>query len=512
MKYGRSMRRDICEKNRREDESVEAYQYEGDWRPYAFLEEKSGFASLEMIQNRYLCADMSGKLEYGGIPIWSDGKHVCLNPETVMTLILGGTGSGKSRNLIVQNIILNALAGESMVIMDIKGEFSTGSLSGVVRGTLEENGYQCFFLDYRTLEADGYNFLAVPYQMYRNGKKEEAAIMVNHVVKALRSIYKGSGGDPFWDLTASKYLTAVIMLLFEYCGREEQVNMLTLETFTTERGCSYMKEMVEEYGASDSVMAMLESVVSEPEKTRMSTLATVSSYLEVFLSNEKLLRMMSSSTFSVCDLFLKKTALFIIVPDEVDTYDRINGMVLQQISAALVSEAYQYGGVLPRRVNFICDEFCNYYIPNMGRNISAQRSRNIRWTLVCQGKKQLEQVYGREADVIFANCKNIYFLSSPEEELLEYIARKAGTTRITEDGTRQPVLTADMLRLMKRKDGYADVCFLAEGKVFVTKLPDISNYTCGMERNKTYTIPKKEKKKPEIYRPSQLFLDYERRG
>ena len=90
--------------------------------------------------------------------------------------------------------------------MDIKGEFSTGSLSGVVRGTLEENGYQCFFLDYRTLEADGYNFLAVPYQMYRNGKKEEAAIMVNHVVKALRSIYKGSGGDPFWDLTASKYL------------------------------------------------------------------------------------------------------------------------------------------------------------------------------------------------------------------------------------------------------------------------------------------------------------------
>ena len=170
------MRRDICEKNRREDESVEAYQYEGVWRPYAFLEEKSGFASLEMIQNRYLCADMSGKLEYGGIPIWSDGKHVCLNPETVMTLILGGTGSGKSRNLIVQNIILNALAGESMVIMDIKGEFSTGSLSGVVRGTLEENGYQCFFLDYRTLEADGYNFLAVPYQMYRNGKKEEAAI------------------------------------------------------------------------------------------------------------------------------------------------------------------------------------------------------------------------------------------------------------------------------------------------------------------------------------------------
>lgn len=494
----------------RRNENGNDYQYEGDWRPYAFLEEKSGFASLEMIQNRYFYADISGKLEYGGVPIWSDGTHVCLNPETVMTLILGETGSGKSRNLIVQNIILNALAGESMVIMDIKGEFSTGSLAGVVRGTLEENGYQCLFLDYRTLDADGYNFLAVPYQMYRSGKKEEASIMVNHVVKALRSIYKGSNGDPFWDLTASKYLTAVIMLLFEYCGREEQINMLTLETFTTEKGCSFMKKMAEEYGACDSTMAMLESVVSEPEKTRMSTLATASSYLEVFFSNEKLLRMMSSSTFSIRDLFLKKTALFIIVPDEVDTYDRINGMVLQQISAVLVSEAYRYGGILPRRVNFICDEFGNYYIPNMGRNISAQRSRNIRWTLGCQGKKQLEQVYGREADVILANCKNIFFLSSPEEELLEYIARKAGTTKITEDGSEQPILTADMLRLMKREDGYADVCFLAEGKVFVTKLPDISNYLCSVGKNKTYTIPKKEKKEPEIYRPGQLFSDYER--
>ena len=110
-------------------------------------------------------------------------------------------------------------------------------------------------------------------------------------------------------------------------------------------------------------------------------------------TNEKLLRMLSNSTFDLHDVSKKPTALFIILPDEVDTYAPIAGLMLQQISATLVQDAYKCGGKLPRRVNFLCDEFCNYYVPGMMRSISAHRSRNIRWYLVCQSQKQLEACY-----------------------------------------------------------------------------------------------------------------------
>ena len=85
--------------------------------------------------------------------------------------VIGETGSGKSRKLIAPLICNLAKAEESMIIFDIKGEFSTGILSSYVRGILHNNGYNCVFLDFRNLESDGYDLLAYPTKLYREGKK-----------------------------------------------------------------------------------------------------------------------------------------------------------------------------------------------------------------------------------------------------------------------------------------------------------------------------------------------------
>lgn len=455
-----------------------AYSYEADWRPYAFPPQTTGFTSEAQLESRYtrVRLEKNTPLKVGGLPILSDGTSAILNTDNEHSLIYGGTASKKTRTLIIPLIEILAQARESMIIMDIKGELSDGTTFPQIRGALEASGYDCVFFNLRDMDADGFNLLVEPYQLYKSGHRDEAIRMCNDIVESLASIYHNTKADPFWEMTAKLYLVAVMVLMFELCQDVSRINMLTLASYTDWDSCEDMRQIAELIEVDNNIMTMLRSVTSEPDRTRMSTLATVNSMLTSFLTNEKLLKMLSNSTFDLHEISKHPTALFIILPDEVDTYSAIAGLMLQQIGATLVRDAYKSGGKLPIRVNFLCDEFCNYYIPGMMRAISAHRSRNIRWYLVCQSQKQLQAAYPKEADTIMANCTNLYFLSSPELSLLEYLSRRAGCTTITQDGSPTPILSVADLQGLKKGWTHTDVYFTAGDIHYVSAMPDIEQY------------------------------------
>lgn len=485
------------------------FRYESDWRQFAFPPQSSGFASEETLCRRYTTVKLErgGQLKAGGLPIVSDGVRAVINTENEHSLIYGGTASKKTRTLIVPLINILAKARESMVIMDIKGELSDGISFPHVRALLEEQGYECLFFNLRTMDGDAFNLLKEPYRLYKEGCRDEAIQMCSNIIDALASIYKDSKADPFWEMTARQYLTAVTILLFELCQDEGKINMHTLASYTDWDSCENMRQVAELIDKESNIMTMLRGVVSEPDRTRMSTLATVNSMLTSFMTNEKLLKMLSTSTFDLHDISKRPTALFLIVPDEVDTYAPIAGLMLQQISATLVQDAYRNGGMLDRRVNFICDEFCNYYVPGMMRAISAHRSRNIRWYMVCQSKKQLEACYPKEADTIIANCSNIYFLNSPELELLEYLSRRAGTTTVTRDGQPKPVLTVADLQGLKKGWTHTDVYFTSGNLHYVSAMPDTSQYRFVSHLKQALPMPKRTFEVPPIYSASRMLRD-----
>lgn len=456
------------------------YTYEADWRPYAFPEESAGFSTEEELRAAYtpVRLEAGGTLPAGGMPILSDGVRAVINIENEMTMIFGATASKKTRTLILPLMSILALARESMVVMDIKGELSNGVSFPQIQALLAAMGYDCRFLNFRDKDGDGYNLLLEPYRLYTAGQRDEAVKLVNDIAEALSAFYHGTKADPFWEMTAKQFLVSTAILLFRMCRRPEQINMLTLASYTDTRSCQLLEQVADvlDQDQNDNIMTMLRSVLSEPDKTKMSTLATVNSMLTSFVTDEKLLRMLSHSTFDLRDLYKRPTVLFLVVPDEVETYSRIVGLLLQQISATLVSDAYELGGALPRRVNFLCDEFCNYYVPGMDRNISAHRSRNIRWYLVCQSAKQLQARYPREADTILANCSNLYFLNSPELPLLEYLSRRAGNTEVTPDGKPRPILRVEDLQGLKKGWTHTQVYFTSGNRHFVSAMPDISQY------------------------------------
>lgn len=485
------------------------YIYEADWRQYAFPPQKNGFTDEETLEQIYtrVILEKGTPLEAGGLPVRSDGVAAVINTENEHSLIFGGTASKKTRTLIVPLIEILAQARESMIIMDIKGELSDGRTFPGIRGVLEENGYECRFFNLRDMNGDGFNLLLEPYLLYRNGHRDEAIRLCNDIVEALASIYHGTKADPFWEMTAKLYLVSVTILIFEMCQDKRRINMLTLASYTDWNSCEDMRRIADLLKVENNIMTMLRSVTSEPEKTRMSTLATVNSMMTNFLTNEKLLKMLSNSTFDLHDISKKPTALFIILPDEVDTYAGIAGLMLQQISATLVQDAYKSGGKLPRRVNFLCDEFCNYYVPGMMRAISAHRSRNIRWYLVCQSQKQLEACYPTEADTIIANCTNIYFLNSPELSLLEYLSRRAGCTTVTQDGTPEPILGVADLQGLKKGWTHTEVYFTAGDIHYVSAMPDISQYPFAHAYCREISMTVREFPAPQVYNSTSMLKD-----
>ncbi len=488
-----------------------SYKYYANWGKYAFPKSEGCLTSSKKIQQTFPGISLNAeKYKSGGLPLFVENDIAYVNNSTEMTAIFGETGSGKTRKLLAILLSILARSEESMCVLDVKGEFSGGSLSPVVRGELEKNGYDVKFIDFRELKSDCFNIFEIAYNLYKEGEIDKAMTEVSHIINTLASIYNGTKADPFWTQTATAYLMAIVFLVFETAPSKEYINMLTIASYASEEACSNMQEIQALIKEKDSsIMTMLKSVLSEPEKTRMSTLASAAAFMQSFLNNETLSRMLGQSTINLDDIYKKKTCLFIILPDEHSTYDQIAGLVMQQISSYLVSAAYKLGGKLPRRVNFIYDEFCNIFSMDgtIGRALSTHRSRDIRYYITAQGLGQLQSVAPRDYETILSNCKNIYFLNSSDRGLLKYLSEGSGISYENENEVPRPLLSIYDLQSLEKTWDYAE-CYVKSGDMqFVTKFPDIDCYKHLSKYKERYPVPEKKQKKIKVYDSYDMLYD-----
>ena len=485
------------------------YRYEAEWRPYAFPPQANAFASEESLKQSLTKIDYSVRsVTPSGPPVISDGnRSIYASTDDSMSISFGITGAKKTRCLVLPTIASAIHAGESLVVPDIKGDFVCGEHSAFVRGMLDKYRYEVHVIDFRTKAGDGYNILAEPYRLYKKGDTDTALEMNSDIVKTLgRDLYAGTKADPFWESSSNCHLRGVIPKIYKYCNNISKVNFLSVASFLNEDNEDALRAILNYENDYSLEAVQLRSVLAQPDKTRASTAATSMTFIEPFLINRKLLQMLSQTTFEVRNLYRKKMCLFIMLPDENPTYDTICGIILQQINATLLQDATDMGGRLPRRVNFICDEFCNYKIPNMAANISASRSRNIRWLIICQSQQQLRDAYPREAATIIANCQNLFFFNSMELSLLDELSRRAGTTTVTYSGAPEPLISVQDLQRLKKTRDYAEVLYMSRGVFYVSRLADIACYRVYQSMpQKKYGIPSVKLAEVSAFTPQDML-------
>jgi len=416
--------------------------------------------------------------QFGGLPLISDGKTAYIDNSDAHTLIMGSTGSKKTRLFGLPLINILAMAGESFIATDPKGE-----LYNRTSGLVASKGYKLAVLNFRDLKlSDYWNPLKMPYELYHAGKNDEAMSLINDFITAL--------AEPQRAFTKDKYLIELAysqalanMLFFIDTATEEQANIYNFTSFFLANSTPQKTATLVEHIAQSSIAGTnFNSVLTnkEDERNFANVASAVSVMLNPFIIRKTLCQVLSQSSFNINDFGKSKTAVYIIVPDEKTTLNFLVTTFIKQVYETLISEAQKQPNLaLPVRVNFVLDEFCNIpTIPDMASMVSAGRSRNIRFFIMAQSQWQLRQKYKEDADTIKGNCENWVFLTSREFDLLSEICNLCGNTISKDDeGNRitSPLITISQLQRLKKDVGEA---LLLQGRnfPFVTQLPDIDQY------------------------------------
>ena len=343
------------------------------------------------------------------------------------TLVIGGSGSGKTRFFVKPNIMqMNG----SFVITDPKGELlsSCGKM-------LQDNGYEIKIFDLINFEnSDKYNF----FSYIRD--ERDILKLTNNIIMNTNSPNSKSAGD-FWEKAENALLQALVPYVF-YEGTEEEKNINTVMDLLR---LSDVKEDDEDFKSPLDIL-FDELKQEKPNhfavkqydifkfaagKTAKSILVSVGVRLAPF-NIDKIRGLLSDDTLELELLGDRKTALFIIIPDSDITLNFISAVMYQQLFDLLFYRAdHKYKGSLPYEVIFLLDEFANIgQIPNLEIYVSTMRSRKISVNIILQNLTQLKTIYKNSWETITGNCDSLLFLGGKEQSTLKYLSEMIGKTTI----------------------------------------------------------------------------------
>lgn len=414
-----------------------------------------------------------------GVPMEYDAANqkLYVDGSDAHTILIGATGSKKSRLVVIPTVRTMAASGEDMVICDPKGEIYKRTAH-----YLEEKGYCIHAINLREPQkGDGWNLLQIPYEHFLNNEIDKACELINDATVSLMPI---SAKDPYWDYSARDMLFGLVLLLF-HLAKEQQlpkdcVNMRSVlklreELFSSSETRDVMCSVLWKYAERHELIRMrLNGVVICPERTMSCIISAFDQHMSCFSLQPQVISMLSRSTFNLGQMGTSKMAVFLIMPDEKTTYHKIITIFLKQMYEFLIDGAFKLtkNNRFPVRINFILDEFSS--LPAIGdfpQMISASRSRNIRFVLVVQSKHQLRQRYADETDTIMSNCINWMFLTSRETELLREISELGGRT----GSSNEPLISVSWLQHLDKDKGE---CLIFNGRKnpYIANLPDINVY------------------------------------
>lgn len=412
----------------------------------------------------------------GGVPLAYDAERnrVAVDSSDAHTLVFGATGSRKTRCVIEPTIKILGYAKESMIINDPKSE-----IYNRLAGELREKGYNIIVLNIREPRlGNSWNPLAIPYRFYIEGNLDKAAEFANDVAANLA--VKSNSNEPFWDNSAVYCLFGLIMLLMKYAkehGKDESfVNISSLIELRTQffsSGNSVKFSALWQYAKKEEIIAnALSNTVYAPEATRNSILSVLDEKFHAFSIMPSLLDMLANNDIDIGSIDKQKTAVFLIIPDEKDSYNSLISLFVKQAYEYLIYTATKNDTLaLCNRVNFILDEFCSLPpISSMATMISAARSRSIRFVFAVQSYHSLKMHYKEIAETIKSNCLNWIYLTSREIELLREISALCGEQR-----SRMPNISVYDLQHFDKEKG--EVLILNDRmKPAITNLLDIDSF------------------------------------
>ena len=366
----------------------------------------------------------ANKILTRNVSIGFDGRK---HRRNLNTLVVGGSGSGKTRFFAKPNVMQ---ANTSLIVLDPKGEIlrDEGYL-------LEQKGYIVKVLDLINMDKSHcYN----PFVYLKSD---------NDVQKLVTNLFKSTtpkgsqSQDPFWDTAASMLLLALIFYLWYEAPEEEQNFPMVMEMLRAgeikEDDDFYVSPLdilfkkLEEENPNHIAVKYYKDYHSGSGKTLKSIQITLASRLEKF-NLESLANLTQTDELKLDTIGERKTALFAIIPDNDTSFNFLISILYTQVFQQLFYTAdYKYGGRLPVHVHFLMDEFANLSLPDdFDKILSVMRSREISVSIILQNLAQLKALFEKQWESIIGNCDEFLYLGGNEQSTYKYVSELLGKATI----------------------------------------------------------------------------------
>jgi type IV secretion system protein VirD4 len=159
----------------------------------------------------------------------NDTEKIYYIDDNLHTLLIGSSGSGKSRSILIPTITMLGLASENMLISDVKGE-----LFLYTAPKLKEIGYNVIALDFiNFLKSNHYNYLDLVINAVEDDNIPLAESLVNDIVNIL--VEKNDKTEPIWvNGEMSVIKTAIMAVVLENKGKREYQTLTNAYYFVAE--------------------------------------------------------------------------------------------------------------------------------------------------------------------------------------------------------------------------------------------------------------------------------------
>ena len=351
-----------------------------------------------------------------------------LHRRNLLQIIVGGSGSGKTRFLAKPNLML---ANASFIVTDPKGEM----LRAVGNLFLEE-GYVLRVFDLiDPSKSDCYN----PFCYIR--KDADVFKLIDNFIK--NTTPKGAkANDPFWEKSETALDSALMLYLLHEAPVEDQ-NMETILYMIENGGAKeedddyqspldLLFEALEEEKPDHIAVRQYHIFKQAAGKTAKSILVSAAVRLASFTLPE-IQRITASDDMELGKLGERKQAIFCIIPDSNDaSLNFLVGMLYTQAFQELYYQADKiHQGALPVSVRLMFDEFANVALPDGYARLQAtMRSRNIMSTIILQNISQLKALFKDDWEGIIGNADSFIYLGGNEQSTHKYISELLGKETI----------------------------------------------------------------------------------
>lgn len=383
-------------------------------------------------------------------------------------LVVGGSGSGKTRGFFEPNIMqMNS----DYLVTDPKGE------------TLPRVGHMLEGAGYRILSFNTVDFSKSLHYNPLAYVRDEADIL--EFVSCLISNTSGDrehAGDPFWENAERLLYVALIGYLVYRCPPEDRslsgvVTLLSLakakesdEGYRSpldllfeevETGLRYVAEgpggdpgfdpsrrgsyepsggvrrvRVADPVPVDSDFALLHYKMFKDAagKTLKSILVSCNTRMEPF-AIPQVRELVSRDEMELDRLGSpgSRRAVFAVMSDTSPLYSFLFAIMLWQAANLMCRRAsVEHGGSLPVPVTMLMDEFANIgRLPDIERMVAVVRSRNVSMAFGLQSLSQLKAAYKDNAATIVDCCDTLLFLGGKSTETAKEIAESVGKETVS---------------------------------------------------------------------------------